>query len=280
MTANKTRKPAASGRPPARKSTAAAPTSATPHPDQILASAWEAFSGGRLREAEKLAAGLAKQHANHPHVLYLRGLIALGDERVKAGLALLERVKDAPELALPVALAKGQAQLHLGQAELAMTTFQEALAYKPDDAMAHYWLAMSLLAQEDVSAGRQYLRRAILLDAKLAAAHYELGVLALSAGDAAAALSSFLSAQASMPESAQVANNLGLAQQMAKDLDAAVGSFERAIALQGAYAEAWFNLGHCQRAMGREEAATKSLNKAFSLAPHLRKVLQGGTAAR
>lgn len=242
--------------------------------DGDLSAAWQAFTDGDLKRAERMTSQLAKTHADHPHLLYLRGLIALGDNRIKAGLGLLNRVKGAPELSLPVALAKGQALLHLGQASDAMSAFQDALSYKPDDATAHYWLAMSLLAQEDLAAGRQYLRRAILLEPGLGAAHYELGVLSLGAGDGKSALSAFAAARSAMPDSPQVLNNLGLAQQMSGDLAAAIRSFERAIELNGNYAEAWFNLGVCQRAEGQAAAATRSLDKAVLLAPELRKHLK------
>ncbi len=234
-----------------------------------MADAWQAFAEGRPADAAKSCAALVKANPNHAHAWHLRGLAALAQGKPKQALDFLGKVKDAPDLLPSVAQANGRAQLALGQHSEAMALFQQALAYKADDAPTHYLLALALLGQGDAAAARQYFRRATLLEPTLGGAHYELGVLALTGGDARQAVASFSLAAQHLPRSAPVANNLALAHQAAADGVQAEHWFRQALALDGGYAEAWFNLAGLLKQQGQGDAAAAALSQALKLNPAL-----------
>jgi tetratricopeptide (TPR) repeat protein len=249
---------------PATPAAAAATT-----PDQLLSSAWQAFTEGRLAVAAKQCATLLKAIPGHAHGWHMRALVALAQDKPKQALDYLAHVKDTPELLPSVAQTKGRAYLRLGQTDAALACFQEALGYQADDATSHYYLAMTLLAQGDAATARTYFRRATLLNPQLGAAHYEIGVLALAAGEAPQAVAAFTNAAKNMPTVAAVFNNLGLAQQSVNDTLAAEASFRQALALDERYAEAWYNLGGLLHAQGDSAGADKARTAALRLKPAL-----------
>lgn len=241
-------------------------------PEQVLACAGQAFSEGRFAETDKLCAGLVKAHPTHAHGWHLRALAALALNKPKQALQHLIHVKDAPDLLPAVAQARGRAFLSLGQWAEAVTSFQQTLGYKADDAGTHHLLALALLGQGDGVTARQYFRRATLLAPTLGPAHYELGVLSLAAGEARQAVTAFAAAAQHMPGVAQVFNNLALAQQAVGDAAAAEKSLRKALELDADYAEAWFNLAHLLQAQGDAAQADAARAKALRLDPTLGKV--------
>lgn len=252
-----------------KKTSAVASLSA---PDEVLALAGQAFTGGRFAEAEKLCASLVKVLPSQVYGWHLRALCALAQNKPKQALQYLAHVKDAPDLLPAVAQSRGRAFLGLERWEDAVASFQQTLGYKADDAGTHHLLALALLGQGDAAAARQYFRRATLLDPTLGPAHYELGVLALAGGEARQAVVAFSAAAQHLPGVAQVFNNLGLAQQAVGDPLAAEQSLRKALELDSDYAEAWFNLAHLLQAQGDAKQADAARAKALRLNPALGKV--------
>jgi tetratricopeptide (TPR) repeat protein len=255
-----------------KKVTAAVASTPSAAPEQALAQAWQAFSEGRFTEADKLCADVVKKVPAHGHGWHLRALSALALNKPKQALQHLAHIKDAPELLPGLAQARGRAFLALGRSEEALGSFQETLGYKADDAATHHLLALALLAQGDVTAARQYFRRATLLDPALGSAHYELGVLALAAGEARQAVAAFSAAAQHLPGVAQVHNNLALALQAEGDATGAEQSLRRALELDDRYAEAWFNLAGLLHAAGNAEASEEARATALRLNPALAQV--------
>lgn len=248
---------------------ASQPSSAT---EQVLAQAWQAFSEGRFAEADKFCSDVVKKVPAHGHGWHLRALAALALGKPKQALQHLAHIKDAPELLPGLAQARGRAFLALGRTEEALSSFQETLGYKADDAATHHLLAVTLLAQGDAAAARQYFRRATLLDPALGSAHYELGVIALAAGEARQAVAAFTAAAQHMPSLAQVHNNLALALRAEGDAVLAEQSLRRALELDNSYAEAWFNLAGLLQSRGDAEASEEARTTALRLNPALAQV--------
>ena len=255
-----------------KKATTAVASQPFTAPEQALAQAWQAFSEGRFGETDKLCAGMVKKVPAHAHGWYLRALAALALDKPKQALQHLAHIKDAPDLLPGLAQARGRAFLALGRPEEALTSFQETLGYKADDAATHHLVALALLAQGDSVAARQYFRRATLLDPALGSAHYELGVLALAAGDARQAAAAFTTAAQHLPGVAQVHNNLALALQAEGDAALAEQSLRRALELDDRYAEAWFNLAGLLQARGDAASSEEARTTALRLNPALAQV--------
>jgi tetratricopeptide (TPR) repeat protein len=243
----------------------------TPRPqnvEQTMSLAWQAYGEGRPREAETLCAQLVKMHPEHAHAWFLRGLAVATLGKPQLALKHFDKVTNAPDLLPALAQSRGRALMALDRLDEALDRFQEALAYKPDDASTYYFLGVAKMTQGDGDEARRFMRQCALLEPAFGPAHYELGVLAMQVGQAAQAATHFRAACEHLGASPEAANNLGLALQASGDAAGAETSYRRALELNPDYAEAWFNLGTLLRATGQAEADA-ALKKALKLKPEL-----------
>jgi tetratricopeptide (TPR) repeat protein len=74
-------------------------------------------------------------------------------------------------------LAGGVDALQAGRSREAAAAFRQVLASRPDDAEAHYNLALALIDSEDLSGAERHLRRAVELQPDYGAAHFNLAIL-------------------------------------------------------------------------------------------------------
>ena len=247
----------------------------TPPPqsaEQTMSQAWQAFGEGQPRQAEALCARLLKAEPAHAHAWFLRALCAAALGKNPLVLKYFDKVQGSPELLPGVAQGRGRALLALERVDEDLTSFQEALRYKPDDASTYYFIGLAQLRLGSVDEGRRFLRQCTLLEPKFGQAHYELGILAMHSAQVAQARASFRLAVEHLPKSPEAANNLGLAEQAAGDGTAAEAGFRLALTLDKNYAEAWYNLGKLLGHLHQDAQAREALQQAFRLNPALRKV--------
>jgi len=237
-----------------------------------MAEAWSAWSDGKIKSADTLAVKLLKVIPQHEHAWFLRGLCSARLGKHAQAIKQWEHVQHSPDLLPPLTQSKGVSYLSLGQTDLAVQQFQQALLYTPDHAQCHYLLGMATKLQGDLAEAQRSLRRAVLLDPQLAHAQFELGALLLQAGDAQRALNHFKAASPHLPNAPELHNNLGLCYQGLGQTANAVSSYRKAVELQPNYAEAWFNLGMCQGGPDAPEGQ-HALAKAFELNPELKAAL-------
>lgn len=250
----------------------------TPQPqsvEQMMSLAWQAYGEGRPREAETLCARLVKIHPEHAHAWFLRGLANATLGKPQLALKHFDKVANAPDLLPTLAQSRGRTLMALGRLEEALDRFQEALAYKPDDASTYYFLGVAKMTQGGLDEARRFMRQCTLLEPAFGPAHYELGVIAMQAGQATQAVSHFRAACEHLGASPEAANNLGLALQANGDAAGAETSYRRALELNPDYAEAWFNLGVLLHATGHPEADAAQA-KALKLNPALGASLVAG----
>jgi len=240
--------------------------------EQMIGMAWQAFGEGRYREAQQLCERLTAAISEHAHAWYLRGLASAALGQSEAALSYWEMVKNAPDLLPALAQGRGRALFSMGRLEEALTQFQNAMTYQPDDAANYYFIGLVSLQQGALDDARRYFRQASVLEPKFGAAHYELGVLALRTGQYPQALTAFKAAVEHLPQSPEAANNLALAHQALGDMTAAETWFRKAVKLKDSYAEGWLNLGLLLRELGSKKAET-CINKALKLNPALRDAL-------
>jgi tetratricopeptide (TPR) repeat protein len=231
------------------------------------------YAAEKYDDVEKLCLKLLAWRDDHGGAWFFRGMVAQAESRHQDALNYLAKASSAVELAIPRTIAEGKSYFALGENEKATASFQRALDFQPDNAEAHYYLAMSLKAVGDLTAARTYLRRATLLDPNLASVWYELGNVALLAERFDEALRAFEKAAKLLPDAAEVHNNLGLAQQSSANVAAAEASFLRALELAPAYAEAMANLGLLLLANGRDAEGKAKIDAALAIKPELRDVL-------
>ena len=125
------------------------------------------------------------------------------------------------------------------QAGIAATLFEEAIKIAPDEARAHYLLALVRKEQNRNDDALRSLEEAVRLDPALIEAHINLGILLAGAGRRAQALDHFRAAVLSAPRNANAFFNLGVALlPHLGQLDEAIKNFRVAVELQPGYREA------------------------------------------
>lgn len=251
-----------------KSSAATKPQNSGQSVEQAMSLAWQTYGEGRAREAETLCARLIKSYPEHAHAWFLRGLATATLGKPQLALKHFDKVQNAPDLLPALAQSRGRTLMALQRYDEAVARFQEALAYKPDDASTYFFLGLVSSAQGASEDARRFLRQCTLLDPAFGPAYYELGVIQLQAGQAAQAAASFRSACEQMPTSPEAANNLGLALQASEETAGAEAGYRRALELNPDYAEAWFNLAMLLKAAGQTAAET-ALQRALTLNPAL-----------
>ena len=162
--------------------------------------------------------------------------------------------------------------------EVAVVSFQKALALKPDYAEAHNNLGFVLKGQGCLEEAVASYRKALDLKPDYAEAHSNLGSVFNELGRFDEAVTSLHQALAIKPDYAEAHNNLGIAFYDRKMLQEAVASYHKAIEIKPDFAEAHTNLGSVLQMQGNMDEAVKQIDLALSFKPdksgwHIRKAL-------
>jgi len=120
--------------------------------------------------------------------------------------------------------------------------WQKALLRDPDDAVAHYNLALALAKQGKIGEAAAHYEHALAVDPVHAQAHNNLGNILAAQGKTDEAIAHFRQALAIKADYAEAASNLGNALAECGKLDEAREIFERALTIRPEFPEAHFNL--------------------------------------
>ena len=194
---------------------------------------------------------------------------------------------------------KGACYADLGQLDVAVTNYKEAITIKPDYAKAHFNLAGSLHDLGQLETAVQSYQKAIEIDASYAeaynnlgnvyqelkqvdsavnsykmaleikpdyvAAQYSLGNTFMELGQLEEAVKSYKAALKLKPDFVEAINNLGITFFKLYQLDDAIRSYERAIALDPDFADAHNNIGIVFSELGQLDEAIMSYKAAITL---------------
>ncbi|MES1262126.1 MAG: tetratricopeptide repeat protein, partial [Acidobacteriota bacterium] len=157
------------------------------------------------------------------------------------------------------ALAAGNDLLQKGDPRGAAERYGEALRLDPDNALAHYDLALAQAALGEQNAARQSLQKALERDPKLAPARNQLGLLFLRQGRLDDAKREFEAALAADPRCAECQSNLGVLYGQSGDTQRAEEFFRGALQVNPRYGDAHLNLGLILAGKGQLGDAEKEL---------------------
>ncbi|MEQ8493957.1 MAG: tetratricopeptide repeat protein, partial [Gammaproteobacteria bacterium] len=113
----------------------------------------------------------------------------------------------------------------------------------------------------NLAAGRDLLRRALVLDPDHPDCHNNLGMAELGLGEVGAAVAAFAAAVRANPRFAEAWFNLGNAERARGDLDAAERAWRKAVRIRPDYVDAVNNLANLLRQGGRAREAVHLLHK-------------------
>ena len=153
------------------------------------------------------------------------------------------------------------------QGKDALSAFQKAAEFLPDDAETQYNLGNALRKQGRLSEAEASYLRALELKPDYAKAYYNLGNTFLEQGRPTEAEASYLRALKLKPDYAEAHSSLGSVLRSLGQLDGAVASHRRALELKPGHAEAHYNLGNALQRIGKHDDAVACYRRALALKP-------------
>jgi tetratricopeptide (TPR) repeat protein len=159
-----------------------------------------------------------------------------------------------------------------GSVAEAAQLYAQAIAREPENADAHYYLAMIFCQQGRLSEAIPLLRKVIDTNPENGRAHNLLGRAQHLSGELEAALASFDAAALHQPEFADAHGNRGSVLSDLGRQAEAVESYDRALKLNPASFEDWCNRGAALHALNHDEDALASFDQAIALNPRVAEV--------
>ena len=193
----------------------------------------EQYQSGKYEEAEKLATSIAKQFPTHQLSWQILGIV----------------------------FSK------TGKKSEAVDANQRVVHLVPNDAQAHYNLAVSLKELRRLNEAEASYKKAITLKSDFTQAHSNLGNVLKELGRLNEAEASYKKALILKPDNAEAHYNLGVALKELGRLDEAEASYKKAIILKSDYPQAYNNLGIMYQELGKLDEAEASYKKSIILKP-------------
>lgn len=221
---------------------------------------------GRLDEAARCYAQVARSDPAWPHAVHYRGLIALqqgdGERAVDLIKQAIERLPAIPEFYVNL----GNAEKRLGRLQNAVADYDQAIALRPSfaEALANRGLALAELGRRRDAV--LSLEQALTANARLTMLRLPLARLQFLLGEHAAALANFSAGlDAASPADAWV--EAGISALELRQPDLARRHFERAAELDSGSYDAFNGLGAASADLGQITAAIAAFGSARRLSP-------------
>ncbi|HEY2677317.1 MAG TPA: tetratricopeptide repeat protein [Steroidobacteraceae bacterium] len=233
----------------------------------MFAVALRYHQAGRLVEAERLYRQILQVDSRHADALHFLGVLAHqhGRNEVAVDLILKAIAQNGSVPAFHNNL--GNALKAQGKLTEAISSYGQALTYKPNYIEAHYNLGTALQAQGKLEEAAASYRRALSTKPDHADAHCNLGNTLQAQGRLDEAVSSYLCALRYKPEFAEAYINLGNVLKAQGKLEEAVTFYLRALTLKPGLAEAHANLGTILLEQGELEKAVARFHQSLALKP-------------
>lgn len=236
----------------------------------------------------RLLAGIAQTEPAFTEARYNYGLALQRSEKSAEAVEQLRAAVRAGPRNFRYLLALGIALADRDTGE-AITLLRRAVELSPDEAEAHYNLALAMAIGGDNAGAVGEFRTAIRLNPGHAGARRGLGVALMRGDGLAESAAELRRACDTAPFDAEAANNLGLVLLRLKDIAGAAAALERAVRINPKLIKAHFNLAQAYQRAGRAgdarsetdlanklTAEQRSLGRAMVLVQAGRQRLQAG----
>ena len=196
-------------------------------------------------------------------------------ERRAASAAAIIAAEDARPTAPPSvqalppsqALMRAETQRRAGHVGNAKGPAGQAKAVEPGSADAEHQLGIIAYQSGKLDDAIKHLRRAVMLDGKIAIYHANLCEMCRLAGRIDEAIASGRRAVEIDPGQSRGHNNLGVALYQIDKFEEALACYDRAIALTPDFVEAYSNRGNALRALNRLDGAEDAYRRALEIQP-------------
>ena len=238
------------------------------------------YSNGQIQEALDSVAALIKDYPKEPILYNISGVCYKAIGRLDVAVESFERALAIKPDYTEVNYNLGVTLKELGQLEDAVNSYEKAVALKPDYTDAHYNLGNALKELGQLDDAVNSYKKAVALKPDHAIAHNNLGNTLSDLGQLEAAVKYYEKAVAVKPDYPEAHNNLGVTLKNLGQHEAAVECYEKALALKPDYADAYANRGNVLLDLKRLDEALASYESAVALNPDLDWMLGNSLHAR
>jgi len=232
-----------------------------------ISSAIDLFSKGEINQALDAVQDLIKDYPNEPVLFNIRG--ACYAELGQLDIAVKnykEAILIKPDYAKAHFNLAGS--LHdLGKLETTVQSYQKTIEIEPNYAEAHNNLGNVFQELEQADASVQSYKRALEIKPDYVAAQYSLGNAFMELGQLDEAVKAYKAALKLKPDFLEAINNLGITFFKLYQLDDAMLCYEKALALDPDFADAHNNIGTVFTELGQLDQAVRSYKAALKLKP-------------
>jgi tetratricopeptide (TPR) repeat protein len=163
---------------------------------------------------------------------------------------------------------QGAVHKGLGQLDLSVAAYKNALAIKPDYSDAYNNMGITLQEQGKLEEALKAYKKAIVIKPNYAEAYNNMGITLQEQMKLEEALKAYKKAIVIKPNYADAYYNMGSALQQQDKLEEALNAYEKAIAIKPNYAEAYNNMGSTLNESGKLEEAIEAFKKALTIKPN------------
>lgn len=226
------------------------------------------YQSGNINEARGMAFKILDRLPQHSDSLYLLGVIAHGENKIKDALGWISKaVQTAPQNAV-FWNSLGEIQLDNENQNEAAYSFQQSVICDAGYARAFNNLGRLKMFQKDNAAARLFFEKAILINPNYAIAFNNLGVVyqGLELHDKAQV--SFRNALKILPNYSEAYFNMAITLSCLDDVMGAIWHYQKAIKYKPDYAKAYFQMGFSFQQLHRDYDALACYENAVKLNPN------------
>ena len=237
-----------------------------------ISSAIDLFSNGEINQALDAVQDLFKDYPNESLLFNIRGACYAGLGQLDVAI---KNYEDA--IAIKPDYAKAHfnlaGSLHdLGQMDAAVQSYEKTIEIEPDYAEAHNNLGNVFQELEQGDAAVQSYKKALEIKPDYIAAQYSLGISLQDLGQLDEAVKSYKKALKIKPDFVEAHNNLGITFFKLHQLDNAMQCYKKALVFNPDFADAHNNIGIALLDLGQLDDAVKSYKAALKLKPEFAEV--------
>jgi len=230
-------------------------------------SAIDLFSKGEINQALDAVQDLFKDYPNESLLFNIRGACYAGLGQLDVAI---KNYEDA--IAIKPDYAKAHfnlaGSLHdLGQMDAAVQSYEKTIEIEPNYAEAHNNLGNVFQELEQGDAAVQSYKKALEIKPDYIAAQYSLGIMLQDLGQLDEAVESYKTVLKLKPDFVEAHNNLGITFFKLHQLDNAMKCYKKALAFNPDFADAHNNIGIALLDLGQFHEAVKSYKAAIKLKP-------------
>lgn len=234
-------------------------------PQEFVNKLIQAYNKGRLLESVQQAQFILQKYSAAPEVWDILGSATLQMGDLDLSILAFTRVV---ELKPNYAVAHYNLGLSLqkkGRLDDAVSAYEKSLSLKPDYADAHFNMGNALKAQGELGKAVDAYKSLLSMDPSYADAYYNMGNALKDQGKLEAAIEAYHQAVSLKPDYAVAFSNMGNALKDQGKLEEAIDAYYQALSLKPDYAIAFNNMGVIFQEQGKIEEAIEVYNKALSL---------------